>query len=124
MAAAAPWVFVALWSTGFVVARYGTQDAGPLTFLAIRLAIAAVVLGSIALATGAARPTRTQHGWAAVAGLGIHAVYLGGVFLAVSWGMSSGVSALIAGLHPVLTAVGGQRSIFLCPTVSKPGAGL
>ncbi|MFI0528178.1 MAG: DMT family transporter [Ilumatobacteraceae bacterium] len=104
-AAAAPWLFVVLWSTGFVVARYGTKDAGPLTFLAIRLAIAALVLGGIAAATGSERPTRRQAVAAGVSGLGMHAVYLGGVFLAISWGMPSGIGALIAGLHPVITAV-------------------
>ncbi len=105
MVAAAPWLFVVLWSTGFVVARYGTQDAGPLTFLSIRLAIAAAVLGGIAAATGRDRPTRPQLVAAAVAGIGMHAIYLGGVFLAISWGMPSGIGALIAGLHPVITAI-------------------
>lgn len=108
MVAGAPWLFVVLWSTGFVVAHYGTQDAGPLTFLAIRLLIAAVVLGTIAGVTGAARPTRPQVRWASVVGVLMHAVYLGGVFLAISWGMPSGVGALIAGLHPVLTAITGR----------------
>ena len=108
---AAPWVFVLFWSTGFIVARYGTDDAGPLTFLAIRLAIAAAILAAVAVATGAARPSRAQLSWASVAGLGIHAVYLGGVFLAISWGMPSGVSALIAGLHPVLTSVVGRFAL-------------
>lgn len=108
MVKAAPWVFVALWSTGFVVARYGTEDAGPLTFLAVRLAIASAVLAIVAAATNAPRPARPQLGWAALAGLGIHSLYLGGVFLAISWGMPSGVSALIAGLHPVLTSVVGR----------------
>lgn len=64
----APWLFVVLWSTGFVVARYGTDDAGPLTFLAIRLSIAAVVLAAVAAAMGMARPTRAQVVGAVVAG--------------------------------------------------------
>ena len=51
--AGAPFLFVVLWSTGFVVARYGTDDAGPLTFLAIRTAIASVVLWGVAAATSA-----------------------------------------------------------------------
>jgi len=108
MIAAAPWVFVLFWSTGFIVARYGTDDAGPLTFLALRLAVAGALLAVVAAATGAPRPQRAQLGWAAIAGLGIHATYLGGVFLAISWGMPSGVSALIAGLHPVITSVVGR----------------
>ncbi len=105
VAAAAPWLFVVLWSTGFIAARYATNDSGPLTFLATRFVLAAFVLGAFALVTRSPLPTRRQLRAAAVAGLGLHAVYLGGVFLAISWGMPSGVSALIAGLHPVITAV-------------------
>ncbi len=108
MAAAAPWVFVLFWSTGFVVAHYGTEDAGPFAFLAVRLAIASAVLAAMATLSGTPRPSRSQAAWVSLAGLGIHAAYLGGVFLAISWGMPSGVSALIAGLHPVLTALVGR----------------
>ena len=110
MVAAAPWLFVLLWSTGFVVARYGTRDAGPLTFLSLRLAIAAVVLAAIAAATGMERPTRRQLVIAATSGIGMHGVYLGGLFLASSWGMPSGIGSLIASLHPVITAIA-SRSI-------------
>jgi drug/metabolite transporter (DMT)-like permease len=106
LAAAAPVVFVLLWSTGFVVARYGTRDAGPMTFLSIRLIIAAVVLMLIARLTNAPRITREQMKWAALTGVGLHAVYLGGVFIAADLGLPSGLSALISGLHPVLTSVG------------------
>lgn len=106
LAAAAPVVFVLLWSTGFIVARYGTRDAGPMTFLSLRLAIAATVLSIIARATGAPRMTREQVRWAALTGVGLHAVYLGGVFVAADLGLPSGLSALISGLHPVLTSVG------------------
>jgi drug/metabolite transporter (DMT)-like permease len=106
LAAAAPVVFVLLWSTGFVVARYGTRDAGPMTFLSIRMLIAAVVLILIARLTNAPRITREQMKWAALTGVGLHAVYLGGVFIAADLGLPSGLSALISGLHPVLTSVG------------------
>lgn len=96
-----------LWSTGFIVARYATRDADPLAFLAVRLAVAALVLALIAAATKAPRPSRPALGWSAVAGFGIHAVYLGGVFVAIDLGLPSGVSALIGGLHPVVTALAG-----------------
>ena len=88
-----------------MVARYGTDDAGPFTFLALRLAIAAVLLAVVALVLRAPRISWEGAKWAAVSGLGMHALYLGGVFLAISWGMPSGVSALIAGLHPVVTTI-------------------
>lgn len=99
-------VFVLLWSTGFIVARYGTRDAGPMTFLALRLIIAAAVLFVVATVTDAPAINREQFYWAAVTGVGLHAIYLGGVFIAADLGLPSGLSALIAGLHPVVTSVG------------------
>lgn len=101
----APGLFVVLWSTGFIVARYGTRDAGPLTFLALRTAIAAVVLFALARIVGEPRLARSHVTGQAIAGVGLHAMYLGGVFVAIDHGLPSGVSALIAALHPVLTTV-------------------
>ncbi len=98
-------MFVLLWSTGFIVARYGTRDAGPLTFLFLRLVIATGVLWVWAQATNAPRLSREHVVWAAVAGFFLHGVYLGGVFIASSWNLPAGLSALIAGLHPVITSV-------------------
>lgn len=103
--AVAPVAFVLLWSTGFVVARYATRDAGPLTFLAVRMVLAAGLLAAIALVIRAPRPTAEQVRWAAIAGVGLHALYLGGVFVAIDRGMPAGVSALISGLHPVVTSL-------------------
>ena len=114
----APAAFVVLWSTGFVVARYATRDAGPLTFLAVRLTIAAAVVAGVAAWTHAPRPTSIQVRWSLVAGILLHACYLGGVFVAIDHGLPSGVSALIAGLHPVVTSLaagpllGSSRRVF------------
>lgn len=101
----APGVFVLLWSSGFIVARYGTADAGPLTFLAVRTAVAAVILLVISRIVGESRLTRPQIRVQALVGFGIHACYLGGVFVAIDHGLPSGVSALIAALHPVVTSI-------------------
>ncbi len=105
LVAMAPTVFVLLWSTGFVIARYATRDAGPLTFLFLRMVVAAAILWVVAVVTGAPGLTSTQARWSAVSGLGMHAIYLGGVFIAADLGLPSGLSALIAGLHPVITSV-------------------
>jgi len=104
----APALFVLLWSTGFIVARYGTHDAGPFTFLAIRLLLAAVALWIIAIITKAPKLERIHIAPTVAVGICMHALYLGGVFFAVSQGLPSGVSALIAGLHPVLTSFVGN----------------
>ena len=93
-----------MWSTGFVVAHYATEDAGPLTFLAVRLCGAGLLLWIVAMVTGAPAITSTEIRWAALAGLGMNALYLGGVFVAISLGLPTGLSALISGLHPVLTS--------------------
>lgn len=104
LARVAPGLFVLLWSTGFVVARYGTRDAGPFTFLAVRMFISAAILWLIAVAMHAPRIERRHVSSSAVVGVFMHATYLGGTFFAISRGLPSGVSALIAGLHPVVTS--------------------
>ena len=104
----APSLFVLLWSTGFIVARYGTRDAGPFTFLAVRMFVSAAVLWAIALAIRAPRIERQHVSSSVVVGVFMHATYLGGTFFAISRGLPSGVSALIAGLHPVVTSFVGH----------------
>jgi drug/metabolite transporter (DMT)-like permease len=103
-----PWIFVALWSTGFVVARYSTNNAGPLSFLTVRMLCAAVLLYVIAKIVGAPKLTKGSWSTSAIVGTCMHAVYLGGVFIAIKQGLPSGLSALIAGLHPVVTSVAGR----------------
>ena len=100
-----PALFVVLWSTGFIGARLGLPHAGPLTFLALRYGLAAGLLVLVALATRAPWPRRpAEVGHYAVAGLLVHGVYLGGVFVGISLGVEAGVSALIVGLQPLLAA--------------------
>jgi drug/metabolite transporter (DMT)-like permease len=104
--AAMPVVFVLLWSTGFVVARYGMPHAPPLSFLAWRYALSIVAFGLwIALARAAWPQGAAQWRHLAVTGLLMHAGYLGGVWMAVRHGIGAGTSALIVGLQPVLTAL-------------------
>ena len=88
-----------------MVARYGTRDAGPLTFLCVRMFIASALLWLIAKVMGAPRMERADWSSAAVVGVFMHATYLGGVFVAIDHGLPSGLTALIAGLHPVATSV-------------------
>ena len=117
LARVAPAIFVALWSTGFVVARYATKDAGPLTFLCVRMFIAAGLLWLIATAMRAPRMMRSDWSAATIVGVFMHAIYLGGVFVAIDLGLPSGLSALIAGLHPVATSVAAR--VFLREQLSR-----
>lgn len=101
-----PWVFVLIWSTGFIVARYGMPYAPPMKFLALRFAFSVVGLVIWARLAGARWPaTRKEWQHLAVVGLLVQAGYLGGVWSAVKAGMGAGTIALIVGLQPVLTAI-------------------
>jgi len=101
-----PAVFVLIWSTGFIVARYGMPHAPPMKFLVVRYALSILCfLPWIALARVAWPRQGVQWLHLAVTGVLMHAIYLGGVWAAVKAGMGSGLSALIVGLQPVLTAI-------------------
>ncbi len=103
--AAAPLLFVFLWSTGFVVPRFSAPHAEPLTFLAIRFPIAAVAFALIALYLKAPWPKGMEIVHAIAVGALTHGLYLGAVYWAVAEGMPAGVSALIINLQPLLTAL-------------------
>jgi EamA-like transporter family len=76
----APALFVLLWSTGFIGARYGMPYIEPLTFLAVRMGFAVVIMAAIALLAGARRPSANEIGHSLVAGSLVHGLTLGGVF--------------------------------------------
>lgn len=101
-----PVVFVLIWSTGFIVARYGMPHAPPMKFLALRYLLSVAAFLVWAWLARAAWP-RDRRQWAhlAVTGILMHAGYLGGVWAAVKAGMGAGLAALLVGLQPVLTAI-------------------
>jgi drug/metabolite transporter (DMT)-like permease len=115
--ATAPAIFVLLWSTGFIGARYGLPYIEPLTFLAVRMGFVVLIMGAIALIGGAKTPDARGVGHALVAGSLVHGLYLGGVFTAISQGVPAGVSALIPGLQPILTSTIANR--FMGETVTR-----
>lgn len=103
---AMPWVFVLIWSTGFIVARYGMPHAPPMSFLAVRYALSILCFLPWIVLAGVKWPSdRPQALHLAVTGVLMHAGYLGGVWAAVKAGMGSGLSSLIVGIQPVLTAI-------------------
>lgn len=113
----APVLFVLLWSTGFIGARYGLPYIEPLTFLAVRMVFVVLILGAIAWIGGARLPVRSEIGHSLMAGWMVHGLYLGGVFTAISQGVPSGISALIPGLQPILTSTIASR--FMGETVTR-----
>lgn len=100
-----PAIFVLIWSTGWIVAKYAVPFADPLTFLSVRYAVAAAVVGALVAVMRAEWPrTRAAAFHAMVSGVLLHTIYLGGVWWAISKGLPAGVSALIAAVQPLLTA--------------------
>lgn len=101
-----PAVFVLIWSTGFIVAKFGLPYAPPLTFLVLRYTFSIVCFLAWIGLSGARWPRgRVQWQHLALTGVLMHAGYLGGVWVAVKSGMGSGLAALIVGLQPVITAL-------------------
>jgi drug/metabolite transporter (DMT)-like permease len=98
-----PMLFVFLWSTGFIIAKFGLPFAPPLTFLLLRFSGVLIVLIPLALLMRARWPVG-QVGAIALAGILMQAGYLGGVWCAIKIGMPAGLSALIVGMQPILTA--------------------
>lgn len=103
---AMPAVFVLIWSTGFIVAKFGLPFAPPLTFLAIRYSLS-IVCFLVWIRLSRARWPAGRQQWLHLAATGVlmHGGYLSGVWVAVKGGMGSGLVALIVGLQPVLTAL-------------------
>ena len=101
-----PAVFVLIWSTGFIVARYGMPNSPPFTFLLWRYIFSILCFVLWVKWSRVSWPqSRAQWGHLAITGILMHAGYLGGVWAAVKVGMGAGLTSLIVGLQPVLTAV-------------------
>ena len=103
----APWIapiFVFLWSTGFIIARYSMPYAEPMTVIFIRFGSVVLCMLPVVLIWRAPWPSCSQIIHIAIAGALLQAGYVGGVWAAVKEGMSAGLTALIVGLQPILTA--------------------
>jgi drug/metabolite transporter (DMT)-like permease len=100
----APALFILIWASGYVVAKFAAPHAEPMTFLLWRFLGTIVLMLALTPFAGVRWPTAREAGHLAVAGIGMQAFYLGGVWVAISQGMPAGVCALIVNLQPVLTA--------------------
>ncbi|MGQ9481451.1 DMT family transporter [Chloroflexus sp.] len=112
LANVAPLLFVLLWSTGFIGARYGLPYIEPFTFLSIRFVLVLILLGALTIMfrqLWLRQPA--AYGHSAIVGVLLHSGYLGGVFFAIDGGMPAGLTALIVSLQPVLTALFSQWTV-------------
>jgi len=107
--AAYPLLFVLLWSTGFIGAKFGLPHAEPLTFLSVRYAVVIALMGAGLVLWPAPWPA-SPRAWVhiAVSGLLVTGVYLGGVFIAIGHGLPAGVTSLVVGVQPLVTALGAR----------------
>lgn len=106
LAKAAPAIFVLLWSTGFVGSKLGAPYIEPMAFLTLRFLAVIPVLFVLALPLVKSWPSApTMIGHCIITGMLVHGIYLGGVFWAIKQGMPAGLSSIIVGLQPVLTAL-------------------
>ncbi|WP_366645732.1 EamA family transporter [Amphritea sp.] len=104
-----PLFFVLLWSTGFIGAKYALPYIEPFYLLFIRMLLTLAVFTGLALLYRSRWPSLRQGGHQAVVGFLVHACYLGGVFAAIKWQMPAGITAIIVGLQPLLTALIGWQ---------------
>lgn len=105
----APIVFVVLWSTGFISARFGLPYAGPLTYLLWRFVLVAVLMTAVALLLRVEWPRGATRWHVCIVGLMVHGLYLGGVFIAISRGMPAATAAMIVGMQPIVTVFVARR---------------
>lgn len=99
-----PVIFVVLWASAFVSAKYGMMGAGPFSFLFVRFVIVMGLFGLTALLLRSAWPKRHEMAPTLIAGVLMHGVYLGSVFYAISLGTSAGIASLIVSIQPIITA--------------------
>lgn len=103
---AAPWFFIVIWSSGFVVARYAFKDADALFFLAIRLLLATVILFLLTLALRQPiKLTRREFISSLLIGVALHGLYLAGVWYAIELGAPSGLSSVITSMQPIIVSL-------------------
>lgn len=101
----APFIFVVLWATGFIGARFGLDYAEPMTFLLIRMVANVLVFITLMFILKAKLPKGRACFHAFVSGILIHGFYLGGTYIGISFGMPAGLCSLLVGLQPILTAI-------------------
>ncbi len=106
---AAPGLFVVLWASGFIGAKFGLPYAEPLTFLSIRMAAVVLLIGIGLALTRPPWPGGAGLWHSAVTGIFVHGLYLGGVFVSIHHHLPAGLVALVVGLQPVLTATLANR---------------
>ena len=102
----APWIFVAIWSSGFVVAKYAFRSSDVIFFLSVRLLIAAAILALITVLAGhSLKLSKSDLRSSLAIGVALHALYLGGVWQAIAEGSPSGIASVITSMQPIFVSI-------------------
>ncbi len=102
----APWIFVAIWSSGFVVAKYAFRSSDVIFFLSVRLLIAAAILALITVLAGQSlKLSKSDLRSSLAIGVALHALYLGGVWQAIAEGSPSGIASVITSMQPIFVSI-------------------
>lgn len=102
----APAVFLALWSGGYVAAKYGLGYAEPMTFLSLRYAIVLAIMAIFYVVLKPPLPRRRLD-WLhlAIVGFLIQSLYFGMCYLAFRTGIAVGTLSLLLSMQPVLVGM-------------------
>lgn len=102
----APAIFVVIWSSGFVVAKYAFQSSDVIFFLAVRLLIAALILAIVTKALGQSlKLSGADLIASALIGICLHGIYLGGVWEAIAQGSPAGIASVVTSMQPILVSI-------------------
>jgi drug/metabolite transporter (DMT)-like permease len=100
------WIVTCLiWSTVWLFIKLGVRDVPPVTFAAMRLIIAILVMVPVTIALRTPRP-RHRREWGYVAGTGV--ILLGLNYGLLNWGLqhiSSGLTAVLQAMTPAFALV-------------------
>lgn len=100
-----PWLFVGIWSTGFIGAKYAVPYMEPFSVLLARMLFTLLVFAGLLWWRKPKWCSSKQAFHQMVVGFLVHACYLGGVFAAIDWALPAGITSLIMGIQPLLTAL-------------------
>ena len=100
----APWLFVSMWSTGYIAMKYAAPFAEPFTFLTVRFALVVAVLTPFVVLATSWRLDWRLAIRAAIVGCLLHGVYLAGIFWSIKQGLPAGIAAIIVSLQPLVSA--------------------
>ena len=106
----APAIFLLMWSTGYVAAKFGLGYIEPMTFLALRFALVAGIMAVLFVILRPPLPkSRTEWKHLAIVGFMLQTMYFGGCYMSFTSGLSVGTLALILSLQPIITGLVAPR---------------